>query len=342
MDLSPFKLDIDELIQEFVEGEFKRFADMKRIWISRKFSYIFEAIPSIHLPLVMQSLFSHSISHLITTNSLSHRLGGLYCLYCFCETQPFKPAFKVYLSLGELRRLKILLVDAKKEGINAVSSILSRMLERNMFLFGSVDMNDYAGTERIKDLIDLQNARVRKMQEKLLLNENIESYLYMDMGMELDLKAMKKISREYADAKELAIKEASRVVDVENVKHIAENKTSVGDDVEVITQEWNNRKEMFYQQTGFGQHPAWESMPEKNNLWQTESLCHQATERQQEDKDLDEPTSFMQLLTAGGQEWQQDNRDTQPEESDRLPANRDDREEDSEYANDLEKLLSEM
>ena len=34
------------------------------------------------------------------TASLSHRLGGLYCLYCLYETQPFKPPFKVYLSLG--------------------------------------------------------------------------------------------------------------------------------------------------------------------------------------------------------------------------------------------------
>ena len=32
--------------------------------------------------------------------SLSIRLGGLYCLYCLHETQPFKPHFRIYLSLG--------------------------------------------------------------------------------------------------------------------------------------------------------------------------------------------------------------------------------------------------
>lgn len=34
--------------------------------------------------------------------SLSCRLGGLYCLYCLHGTQPFKPPFKIYLSLGKV------------------------------------------------------------------------------------------------------------------------------------------------------------------------------------------------------------------------------------------------
>lgn len=38
--------------------------------------------------------------YMICTNSLSQRLGALYVLYCLYETQPFKPPFKIYLSLG--------------------------------------------------------------------------------------------------------------------------------------------------------------------------------------------------------------------------------------------------
>ena len=38
--------------------------------------------------------------YMVGTATLSHRLGGLYCLYCLYETQPFNPSFKVYLSLG--------------------------------------------------------------------------------------------------------------------------------------------------------------------------------------------------------------------------------------------------
>lgn len=61
MDLTPFKLDIDELIDEFVEGESTTLADMKRVWVSRKFSYIFEASPSNNLAFFMQSLYAHTI-----------------------------------------------------------------------------------------------------------------------------------------------------------------------------------------------------------------------------------------------------------------------------------------
>jgi snRNA-activating protein complex subunit 1 len=36
-------------------------ADMKRVWLSKKFSYIYEASPSSNLAFFMQSLYSHSI-----------------------------------------------------------------------------------------------------------------------------------------------------------------------------------------------------------------------------------------------------------------------------------------
>lgn len=97
MDLSPFKQDVDELINEFaqvisgfalfrfdfgrlfpsqllrsdvdflrcwrfyVQGESTALADMKRVWLSRKFSYIYEARPSSNLTFFMQTLYSQSI-----------------------------------------------------------------------------------------------------------------------------------------------------------------------------------------------------------------------------------------------------------------------------------------
>lgn len=82
------------------QDESKTLADMKRVWISKKFSYIYEACPSTNLAFFMQSVYAHCIGYMASTVSLSHRLGGLYCLYCLYETQPFKPPFKVYISLG--------------------------------------------------------------------------------------------------------------------------------------------------------------------------------------------------------------------------------------------------
>ena len=53
------------------------------------------------------SCFLFYAGYMVSGNSLSHRLGGLYCLYCLFETQPFKPPFKIYLCL---RKSAILLV----------------------------------------------------------------------------------------------------------------------------------------------------------------------------------------------------------------------------------------
>lgn len=42
-------------------------------------------------------------------------------------------------------------------------------------------------------------------------------------------------------------------MDVQNIKHIAEDETKVGDEVERITEEWIVQKQLFYQQTGLKQ-----------------------------------------------------------------------------------------
>ncbi|THG05391.1 hypothetical protein TEA_022149 [Camellia sinensis var. sinensis] len=45
-------------------------ADMKRVWLSRKFSFIFEASPSTNLAIFMQSLYAHSIE----TSSMGEKM----------------------------------------------------------------------------------------------------------------------------------------------------------------------------------------------------------------------------------------------------------------------------
>ena len=39
--------------------------------------------------------------HFTSQSSLQQRLAGLYCLYCLYECKPYKPQFKIYLSLGK-------------------------------------------------------------------------------------------------------------------------------------------------------------------------------------------------------------------------------------------------
>ncbi|XP_043719627.1 uncharacterized protein LOC122667426 isoform X1 [Telopea speciosissima] len=263
MDLTPFKLDIDELINDFSESNSTTLDDMKKIWLSRKFSYIFEAKPTANLGFFMQSLYAHSIGHMVSEDSLSRRLGGLYCLYCLYETQPFKPPFKIYLSLGQLKKLKSLVVDVKKESLKVVPALVKRMLEKNMFLFGFVDINEASATDRVNEINKLQDARMRIAYKKLFANTRIDHFLHMDLGMELNLKVLNKMSTEYSRAKELAInEEAGKLLDIQNIKHIVENNKLIGDVVNKIAKDWNVQKEMFYQQTGLNHY---QKVQEENN-----------------------------------------------------------------------------
>ncbi|XP_068651399.1 uncharacterized protein [Aristolochia californica] len=251
VDLTLFKQDIDKLLDEFMENGFKTFADMKKIWLSHKFTCIYESSPKRNLAFFMQSLYAHTIGHLVSSISLSQRLGGLYCLYCLYETQPFKPPFKIYMSLRELKLLKSLVIEAKLNDAKVALAVVKRMLERNSFLFGYVDLGGSCVNERVSEVTELLNARVRVAYDKLLANSQIEEYLHMDLNKELDLKGLKQISSEYAEAKKSAIKEASSIVGVEDIEHIAQNGKLVGDAVEKISEEWIAEKERLYQKTGF-------------------------------------------------------------------------------------------
>lgn len=65
-----------------------------------------------------------------------------------------------------MRQLTKLVIDAKTVGVKVVAALLKSMLERNMFLFGSVGVNEGSATDRVNELTDVQNARVQTAYEK--------------------------------------------------------------------------------------------------------------------------------------------------------------------------------
>ncbi|KAK1353778.1 Small nuclear RNA activating complex (SNAPc), subunit SNAP43 [Heracleum sosnowskyi] len=229
---------------------------MKKVWTCRKFSFIYEARPTTNVGCFMQSLYSHCIGYVVANASLSTRLGGLYCLYCLYETQPYKPSFRIYISLGELGRLRKLVVDSKKEKVNVAPALVNRMLERNMFLFGAVDLKEGSVTEKMKELRAKEDATIRIAQKKLFENSQIEHFIHMDLGMELDVYHLKKMSTDYERAKKLAVKEVSDSIDIHDIKHLTENNRLIGDVVGDTSEEWSNVKELFYQNTRYGQRPV--------------------------------------------------------------------------------------
>jgi len=67
---------------------------------------------------------------------------------------------------GELKKLRILVADAKANDIKVVPALVKRMLERNAFLFGSVDLIEGCVAETVNQLQQLQNARIQVAYEK--------------------------------------------------------------------------------------------------------------------------------------------------------------------------------
>lgn len=84
--------------------------------------------------------------------------------------------YDVSTFIGELKKLKELVVDAKENNVKVVSFVVKRMLEKNMFLFGSVDMNESAALETVNQLTELQNARVQVAYKKYV--RETDSYFY--------------------------------------------------------------------------------------------------------------------------------------------------------------------
>ncbi|KAK1353745.1 Small nuclear RNA activating complex (SNAPc), subunit SNAP43 [Heracleum sosnowskyi] len=231
---------------------------MKKVWTCRKFSFIYEARPTTNIGCFMQSLYSHCIGYVVANASLSTRLGGLYCLYCLYETQPYKPSFRIYISLGELRRLRKLVVYSKKENVNVAPALVNRMLERNMFLFGAVNLKESSVTEKMKELRAKEDATIRIAQKKLFENSQIEHFIHMDL-------------------------------DIQDIEHLTENHRLIGDVVGDTSEEWSHVKELFYQNTRYGQRPVDGHCEdgESCNLGQQQDTIHSELDHSPNERDDD-------------------------------------------------------
>ncbi|GKE05879.1 small nuclear RNA activating complex, subunit SNAP43 protein [Tanacetum coccineum] len=187
MNLQPFRLDIDDLINAFAEGKMTLLADMKTLWFDKKISCIFEAKPTTKSGLFMQSLYAHCLGYMASAKSISHRLGGLYCLYCLHETQPFEPTFRIYLSPWQLKRLKELVADAKKENIELVYRFVNNMIYRNLFLYGASEFNEGSIEEEASELINVEDACAQHPSKRLCADTEFECYnqetIYQKTGL---------------------------------------------------------------------------------------------------------------------------------------------------------------
>ncbi|XP_015158936.1 uncharacterized protein [Solanum tuberosum] len=200
---------------------------------------------------------------------------------------------------GELKNLRNVVAEAKAKDVKVVPAVVKRMLDRNMFLFGFVDVNESSAAERLDELSEVQNASIQIACKKLFANSRIEHFTHMDMGLELEVDLLKQKSADYARAKDLAIKEASDIVDVESIKHIAENQTLIGDVVGKTADDWKAQKELFYQKTGILHQPVKDSVDvvgEEHDKSQQEGAEEHDKSQQEVAEEQDDNEDFSKEL----------------------------------------------
>nr|GEV56572.1 small nuclear RNA activating complex (SNAPc), subunit SNAP43 protein [Tanacetum cinerariifolium] len=114
--------------------------------------------------------------YMASANSISHRPGGLYCLYSLHETQPFKPPFRIYLSPWQLKRLKELVAHAKEKNIELVYRFVNNMIDRKLFLYGASEFNEGYIEEEASELINVENACAQRPNKRSCSDTEIECY----------------------------------------------------------------------------------------------------------------------------------------------------------------------
>lgn len=106
----------------------------------------------------------------------------------------------------------------------------------------------------------------------------------------------------------LVIEGASQVIDVENIKHIAENKRLIGDTVEKTAADWKSQKELFYEQTGFGHLPVVVRPHQEENEYAQQQSSNEIKKRK-------EPCDNLERLEGNENFEDHDNFDKELEET---------------------------
>ncbi|CAF1804578.1 unnamed protein product [Brassica napus] len=99
---------------------------------------------------------------------------------------------------------KGLIVEAKDKGVEIATAVGKQMLEKNVFIFGAVDYDEASTTEKLHQSISY---RTHLCGVLIKTSETeIEEFIHLDMGNEVDLSSMHKQSIEYAEAKKSTMK----------------------------------------------------------------------------------------------------------------------------------------
>ncbi|KAL3685769.1 hypothetical protein R1sor_003791 [Riccia sorocarpa] len=200
MDFRASALDIEQLVASFAAAEGTELEQMKDLWRSRNFSFIWEARPKDVTPaFYAQALYSCALSHMVAEEApFPANLAGLYVLYILYETQDKEDSYKIYLSLEELESL-ISLVRKFKLKYNLVAfKVVKRMFAEQMFLFGSVSANQKRIASCMARVAHQATVSVQQARTRLLSNIPVREHVEESQAdaFDDDLNAISEVMKE--------------------------------------------------------------------------------------------------------------------------------------------------
>lgn len=88
---------------------------------------------------------------------------------------------------GELKNLRNVVAEAKAKDVKVVPALVKRMLDRNMLLFGFVDVNESSASERLDELTEIQSASIQIACKKYVTDTFSATVCYFSVYSKLTL-----------------------------------------------------------------------------------------------------------------------------------------------------------
>jgi hypothetical protein len=246
MDMTGAAQDIQELVHAFAQVEGRELSHMKELWQARRFSFIHEACPKdVTQDFFMQALYSSALGFVVGDRAIAWKIGGLYVLYMLYETQLTEKRFKIYLSLEELEQLCILVKELKRHDCVVALKVIKFMLQRKVFLYGCVAINQRSIADSCDKLAAQAASRLHHARNRLLSNLPIQEHLYTDLTQDLSLDDFKHIDQEYEAAKNhvlTGLGTYDRVVDMPNFQ---DSNTTLGEELKEMVLDWELQRKPF-------------------------------------------------------------------------------------------------
>ncbi|XP_026147033.1 snRNA-activating protein complex subunit 1a [Carassius auratus] len=149
---APFKSDCEELLGRFQQTESVRYEAFSAIWRKMDFSSVFySGTQSDHEKRSFTRLtFTIAYRYILPPYSFQIRVGGLYMIYGFYNTQSIWPKEKIRIALKDWYDVKKLIADAKSCQHLDVVYVFKRLLSSKAFCFTAMPQKlTFESSERI-------------------------------------------------------------------------------------------------------------------------------------------------------------------------------------------------